>query len=116
MNTHEMLQSLSDKLATSASVKNVYGEPVTVGNRTIIPVACVRYGFGAGGGEKRGEQESHGGGGGGGMFAKPAGVLEITPEGTRFIPFPDYRKIAAAVAAGLILGLIVGRSRRKRVP
>jgi hypothetical protein len=33
MNIHELLQTLSDRIAGSASIKNVYGEPVTVGNR-----------------------------------------------------------------------------------
>jgi uncharacterized spore protein YtfJ len=113
MNVHELLQTMSDSLAASASVKNVYGEPVTVGARTVIPMAQVRYGFGGGGGKKN---ESDGGGGGGGMIAKPTGVLEITPEGTRFIAFEDTRKVITAVATGLALGaLIVTLTRPKRI-
>jgi hypothetical protein len=63
MNIHELLQTLSDRIAGSASIKNVYGEPVTVGNRTIIPVARVTLGFGGGAGEEKGAKEGHGGGG-----------------------------------------------------
>ena len=83
MNVHDLIKTMSDGFAASASVKNVYGEALTVGTRTVIPMAQVRYGFGGGGGKK---DESEGGGGGGGMIAKPAGVLEITPEGMRFLP------------------------------
>ena len=113
MNVQELLQTINDRFAVSASVKNVYGEPVTVGARTMIPMAQVRYGFGGGGGKKN---ESDGGGGGGGMIAKPTGVLEITPEGTRFIAFEDTRKVITAVATGLALGaLIVTLTRPKRI-
>jgi hypothetical protein len=75
-------------------------------------MAQVRYGFGGGGGAK----DASDGGGGGGMIAKPSGVVEITPEGTRFIPFEDKRKFLAALAAGFALGaLIVTFTRSKRI-
>jgi uncharacterized spore protein YtfJ len=112
MNIHELLQTLSDRIAASASIKNVYGEPVTVGNRTVIPVARVTLGFGGGAGEEKGAKESHGGGGGGGVVAKPCGALEITPEGTRFIAFADHWRIGGAIAAGFIIGTSVARCGR----
>jgi uncharacterized spore protein YtfJ len=104
MKVHELLQTMSDGFAASASVKNVYGDPVTVGARTVIPMAQVRYGFGGGGGGGK-KDESDGGGGGGG--AKPTGVLEITPEGTRFIAFEDTRKLITALATGFVLGALI---------
>jgi uncharacterized spore protein YtfJ len=113
MNVQELLQTINDRFAVSASVKNVYGEPVTVGARTMIPMAQVRYGFGGGGGKK---DESDGGGGGGGMIAKPTGAVEVTPEGTRVIAFEDKRKLFAALATGFALGaLIVTLTRSKRI-
>lgn len=114
MNVHEMIRTISDGFATSASVKNVYGDPVTVGAKTVIPVAEVRYGFGAGGGARK-DDASDGGGGGGGVMMKPAGALEITPEGTCFIAFDDRRKLAAAMATGFALGvLVLSLTRKKR--
>jgi len=56
-------------------VKSVYGEPVTSGQRTILPVATVQFSFGGGGGGK-------GGGGGGKVTARPSGIVEVTPEGS----------------------------------
>ncbi len=107
-----MLKSMADRLAESAHVKRVYGDPVTVGERTVIPVARVRYGFGGGAGRKSGAGDE-GGGGGGGVVAAPVGVVEITPQGTRFIAIPDWRRIAAIAALGVVLGMLFARRRRK---
>ena len=40
---------LSDRLHSGASVRNVFGDPVEAHGRTVIPVARIGYGFGAGG-------------------------------------------------------------------
>ncbi len=113
MNAQEILQTLSDGFATSASVKSVYGDPVTAGARTVIPVAEVRYGFGAGAGRKKDNTES-GGGGGGRAVAQPVGALEVTPEGTRFIAFQDQRKLGAALALGFASGVLISMLTRKK--
>jgi uncharacterized spore protein YtfJ len=105
MNVQQILESISERVSTSASVKNIYGDPVTIGERIVIPAASVRYGFGGGGGSRTDTQ--NGGGGGGGVSARPSGVLEITAEGARFIGFEDRRKTAIAIALGFLLGLAV---------
>jgi uncharacterized spore protein YtfJ len=105
MNIQQLLQGMADRVSTGASVKNVYGDPVIVGNRTVIPAAQVRYAFGGGGGNK-GEQEG-GGGGGGCVSARPCGALEVTVEGTRFIAFDDRAEMGAALALGFVLGAAV---------
>ena len=101
-----MLQSMAERVSASASVKSVYGEPVTVGNRTVIPVAHVRYGFGGGGGPDKSDT-GPGGGGGGHVAARPCGALEIGPEATRFLVFGGHRRVCAALAIGFILGAVV---------
>jgi uncharacterized spore protein YtfJ len=107
MNIQELLHSLVESVSTSASAKNVYGEPVVVGNRTVIPAAQVRYAFGAGGGRPNADEGPGGGGGGGRFFARPCGALEVTPEGARFIAFHDGRTMGAALAIGFVLGAAV---------
>ena len=99
MNVQEILQTAGDRASLAATVKSVYGEPVTCGDRTVIPVAKVRMGFGGGGGSGRHNEErsGQGGGGGGGSIANPCGALEITPQGTRFIYFRDPVRLAFAV-------------------
>src|SRR3954462_15690884 len=81
----------------SLNIKHVYGEPIQRGDTTVIPVAQVMYGFGAGGGRRRRGNgtpaddprgpEGQGSGGGGGLRITPAGALELGPRGTRFVPF-----------------------------
>ena len=108
MDTQALLRDLGERLGGSASVKNVYGDPVTSGDRTVIPVAKVFYSFGGGGGRGRSEQEGSGGGGGGMVAASPAGALEVTASGTRFVGFHDTRLLALAMAAGFVMGASMG--------
>ena len=110
MAANEMLQRLGESLGSTASVKSVFGDPIQVEGKTVVPVAKVIFGFGAGFGSGRGTDRSlpdgraEGGGGGGGVRAVPAGALEITASSTRFIPFHDSRWLATAFATGVLLG------------
>jgi uncharacterized spore protein YtfJ len=106
MNIQELLVKISERLSATASVKNVYGDPVTAGDRTVIPVASVRYVFGGGGGAKGDLREGEGGGGGGKVSAKPCGALEITPRGTRFVPFIQPKAVGFAFAVGIVAGAV----------
>lgn len=88
----------------------IYGEPVTLEGKTILPVAQIRYGFGGGSGRRKNAAEQ-GHGGGGGLIAKPVGVVEITAGQTRFLPITPNWKLAAAFGIGVCLGLAVARVR-----
>jgi len=122
MSASDILDKISDKLGSTATVKAVYGEPIQTNGKTIVPIAKVAYGFGGGFGSGHGKHGSNGdaepegrrgegGGGGGGVRAFPAGALEITEEGTRFVQYTDLRPLAAAFAAGALLGAIFFRRR-----
>ena len=105
------LRSVGDHLQVGASVRNVYGDPVNVGGRTVIPIARVSYGFGVGGAGESEEDgsEGAGSGGGAGLSGRPVGALEITEAGTRFIPFIDPARLGIALAVGCLIGLAIGR-------
>lgn len=115
MNIEQYTQSIVERLQASASVKTIYGDPVTAEGKTVIPVARVRYGFCAGSGSgKNRETEAEGGrsaGGGGCVAASPIGVIEITKEGTRFIPVGEETRLLGALLVGLFLGLLFARRR-----
>lgn len=110
MKVSKTLHSLVDRLQVGASVRNVYGDPVQVGDRTVIPIARVSYGFGAGGrasGKEKTDPKHGGSGGGGGFSARPIGALEITKAGTRFIAFVDPARLGLALFLGFLIGLAV---------
>jgi len=107
MGIQQVLDSIGERIAAGASIKNVYGDPVVVGERTVVPVARVRYAFGGGGGSPKSDPEVSGGGGGGRVSARPCGALEVTPHGTRFLTFDDWHGTAAALALGFLLGAAV---------
>ncbi len=115
MSLQELLGTITAKVTAAANVKTVYGDPVVVGNRTVIPAASIRYAFGAGtGGKEKAEAESAGAGGA--VRATPCGALEITPERTRFIPFVPAMAVGLAFAAGIVAGAAaIALARPKRV-
>jgi uncharacterized spore protein YtfJ len=116
MSTKELVDAAVEHLHTRAGVKTVYGEPVVVDGKTIIPVAKVAYGFDGGSGSKKaraGEAGKEapartGEGVGGGVAAKPMGVVEVTDEETKFVAFGQTKKLAWAAALGSAFGVLVG--------
>ena len=44
MGSLPILQSLKESILSQASVKAIYGEPITAHEKTIIPVAKIMYG------------------------------------------------------------------------
>lgn len=116
MSSLALLQSLKESILAQASVKAIYGEPISAQGKTVIPVAKVMYGYGAGagaGGVGESSAKGEGGGGGGGVRATPVGVIEISERQTRFVPIGDRKKLSAAVLAGLALGVWIGFRRRR---
>jgi len=112
MELPELLQNLRS-MADRIGAKSVYGEPVVSGDKTIVPVASVAFGGGGGFGEgTKSEKPGKGGGGGGGFRGVPAGFIEITPAGTRFVPIREKEKMAVAVMAGIAIGMLVAKLRR----
>jgi uncharacterized spore protein YtfJ len=92
MSTKELIDSAVEHLHTSASVKTVYGEPVVIDGKTIIPVAKVAYGFGGGAGTRK----------------KQVATTEAGKE-----PAAAETREGAGVGTGLgfLLGLVLGRRR-----
>lgn len=113
------LRSLGDRLQAGASVRQVYGDPVEFGGRTVLPIARIRYGFGAGGGtggsaKPRSDRGGSGSGGGAGISLRPVGALEITEAGTRFIRFADPVPLGLALLIGFLVGFRTGRRARRQ--
>jgi uncharacterized spore protein YtfJ len=116
MGSLALLQSLKESVLGQASVKTIYGEPLSAQGKTIIPVAKIMYAYGAGagsGGVGDTSARGEGGGGGGGVRAVPVGVIEVSDQQTRFVPITDRRKLTSAVLAGIGIGMWLGWFRRR---
>ena len=118
MENENFIERVASVLGQNASVKKVFGEPIQSGEKTIIPVARVAYGFGGGYGkgkkkkskakeedEKSGAETpgGEGAGGGGGLNVTATGIYEITPTSTRFIPANPAKKILVGIVIGYCL-------------
>jgi uncharacterized spore protein YtfJ len=107
-----LVEKALERLAKSADVRVVFGDPVIAGARTIVPVARVGYGFGGGLGRRpvtASATPETGGGGGGAVVARPVGVIEITYAGTRFIELDLARRLAGTFLTGVAVGLLLRR-------
>ena len=116
MSTLPLLQSLKESILSQASVKAIYGEPISANGKTVIPIAKIMYGFGAGagtGGVGDTRARGEGGGGAGGVRAIPVGVIEISDQQTCFVPITDRKKLTGAVLAGIGLGILLGWKARR---
>lgn len=111
---------------TAVGVETVFGEPIAVGERVIIPVAETSLGGGVGYWQGPGDAQpqprtvrlASGGGAGGGATTRPVAAIVITPDEVRVQPIIDAGKLVlsgiattAAVWQGLAAFLKAMRRR-----
>lgn len=110
----DLLEHLADKLGARASAQAVYGEPVTRGDVTVIPVAEIAYGFGGGVGlDATAAKTGEGGGGGGGAAARPRGFIVITDGTAAYRPIRDPWTTVVVPLAALVIGAAASRLARR---
>src|SRR5689334_17374312 len=85
--TANALRSLIGQVAGNARADVAFGTPQVIGQRTLIPVARVIYGYGAGNGDSTKQQ----GGAGGGLAVRPFAVVEVTQDQVRIVPIVDVQ-------------------------
>ncbi len=72
----EILREIVGELKNIATSQTVIGEPITVGQKTVVPVVKISIGFGAGGGQgEKGGQSGFGAGGGGAAKIEPSAFI-----------------------------------------
>jgi uncharacterized spore protein YtfJ len=108
-----LLERIVERLGGRSGVRAAFGEPVERGDITVVPVARLRWAFGAGEGSgpasgAEGGPVSAGAGGGGGVSADPIGYIEISPSGAAFRPIVEpYPRPMFLLAAGVTAALIL---------
>ena len=113
---------LLQQLVSMGRANAAFGEPRTVGDRTIIPAAEVMYGFGFGMGSGEGRNPGgesagggSGGGGGGGVRTRPVAAIIVGPEGVSMQPIVDVTQIAMAGITAAAFSLLWMRRLRQKV-
>ena len=87
----DLLKTSADEIKELLSTKRVVGEPIQIGNCTVIPLVSLGFGFAGGGGSGKGGPakaigEGEGGGTGGGGGIKPVALIIIDDNGVRLEP------------------------------
>lgn len=110
------IRSIFEKFSREKDVSLIYGEPIIMDNKRILPVAKVNYfvGGGGGGGFTDEQNASGQGEGAGGAFSiKPVGVYEITEESVKFKPIlPINQLLAVFSIITLGLAFLLNKSRK----
>jgi len=70
-----LVKTTLSELREIGNAQSVVGDPVEIGETTIIPLVKIGFGFGGGGEEGKNSERSGGGGGGG---VQPVAVLYVT--------------------------------------
>ena len=89
-NLPNMLQDTISKIREMMSVNDVVGDPIVVGDVTIIPISKVSVGFGGGGADnaKAANKDAFGGGMGGGVKVQPICFMVVKDGNVRMMPVP----------------------------
>ena len=77
-----------EKLRTMVDANIITGEPINVGNITLIPVSKVAFGLATGGSDfpSKTGAELFGGGGGAGVTVSPIAFIVISGENVKMLP------------------------------
>ena len=111
----KLFKNSTEEMEKLLTAKSVVGEPMVVGEYTIVPLLSRGFGFGAGGGVGKGKNgDNHdgegsgggtGGGTGGGGGVKPVAVIIISKDGVRVEPIQGppsgLEKLGAAIGSAI---------------
>lgn len=125
--TGSLVERIVRHIASTASAHSVFGAPIERHGRTVIPVARLYYTYGAGTGpeiagrtvERQPDGQvapalTSGGGGGGIGFARPAGFIEVSEDGSRFVPARRDWRGTLALGGAVALALLALRAPWRR--
>ena len=82
MSLPEVLKTALDQIKYIAKTETVFGDPIEVGDTTLIPVSKVSIGFAAGGANSE-KRSGAGTGTGGGVQIQPVAFISVTADKIR---------------------------------
>ncbi|MEX1295258.1 MAG: hypothetical protein AB1Z67_03705 [Candidatus Limnocylindrales bacterium] len=108
--TVALLERVADTIGLHAGASAVFGEPVERDGLTVIPVAQMIIGTGAGGGTSADDES--GAGAGGGSVTRPLGYIEMGPAGALFRPIQQPWQNPTLIVSVAFAGLLVAKALR----
>jgi len=108
----QLIDTIIERVGGRAGVEAAFGTPIERGDTTVIPVARVRWAFGAGGGTPPPTAEMPGPAGGigaGGMVGvEPIGYLEVKSGGASFTSIADPKPSPLfLLATGIMISMML---------
>ncbi|QGT98824.1 hypothetical protein SYNTR_0231 [Candidatus Syntrophocurvum alkaliphilum] len=100
MDFNENMNTLLERLEKFFRTETVVGEPIQLGNITLVPIIGVSFGLGGGGGSGKDSSGNDGSGGGAGVGGKitPNAILVIKNEEVSVIPLNEKTSIDKIVS------------------
>jgi uncharacterized spore protein YtfJ len=87
MFAEDLLKVILSNVESVAKAKTILGDPIELGDKTVIPVCKVGVGFGAGGSDVKGDKNDvASGGGGGGFSVEPVAFLVLQGDEVNLLP------------------------------
>lgn len=112
----ETISAIMGELKAIASTKSIVGDPITLGDKMLVPVSKIMVGFGVGGGEGEDTKKLGGfaGGGAGGARVEPMGFIVIDDNKISFLPSKSgkFDGLIEAVP-GIVEKFRAGKSEKK---
>ena len=100
MDINSNMNALLEKLEKFFRTETVVGEPMQIGNITLVPIISVSFGFGAGSGSGKDNEGNDGSGGGAGAGGKitPNAILVIKNDEVSVIPLNEKSSLDKIVS------------------
>lgn len=94
-----IMDTTMDKLRAMVDANTIIGDPITVGEVTLLPVSRVAFGLATGGSDfpSKHQSELFGGGGGAGVTISPVAFIAVNGDSVKMLPI--YNELGTAEKA-----------------
>jgi uncharacterized spore protein YtfJ len=115
-NVGENVNAMFEKLENFLKTKTVVGEPIKIGETTLVPFINISFGIGGGGGAGNDNRGNVGDGGGLGTCAKvaPTAVLVIQGDKVELLPIKKFGGLDKLL--DMVPGIIEKIDEKKNMP